>query len=363
MPNSFKISKEETTFIKGVGIFFIILHNYFHWVPPFIGENEFKFKKAYFLNLLSELEIDYWGIINHLSSYFGHYFVQVFIFLSGYGLAVKFSEENISYKNFFLNRVKKIYPILIICVFVAIFYNHYVRGYNLSPKTLLSVIARFSIIVNWIPERAKMISGPYWFFSMIFQLYLLFPLLVNLKNKATAYLSLTVLCYALICLFEPYFVSLDSSLYYNFVGNLPVFLLGIFMREVKNSILFSKMLFFASIVLFIVGQYNLYFWYISQVTFTIFCIPILLQVYRRFKKTKFIACFNFLGIISFYLFVLNGFLRAPWVIFSIDSKNKFMPYLYFLIYLGIIILISLFLKKIDFLIQKRIKPSQTNLAR
>src|SRR5260221_10559693 len=79
------LNKRDTTVLKGLAITAIVLHNFFHLVSP-VHPNEFAFDAARFRLFLD--------IVKHPSlmlqaffSFFGHYGVQIFIFLSAYGLA------------------------------------------------------------------------------------------------------------------------------------------------------------------------------------------------------------------------------------------------------------------------------------
>ena len=79
---TYSISKDDTSLIKGLAIFCIVLHNFFHWMPPSPGENEFVFDERIHNNFFSILTSTPTEIINVLFSYFGHYGVQIFIFIS-----------------------------------------------------------------------------------------------------------------------------------------------------------------------------------------------------------------------------------------------------------------------------------------
>ena len=80
------ISKEQTNLIKGIGILLIIFHNYFHWVSPSPGENEFIFSVASVKKTFSIFSNSPLDSVNVIFSFFGHYGVQLFIFISAYGL-------------------------------------------------------------------------------------------------------------------------------------------------------------------------------------------------------------------------------------------------------------------------------------
>ena len=81
------INKTQTNVLKGVGILLIVLHNFFHTVNPSSGENEFTFDLQYTKNFYHILTDSFIEVLNIMFSFFGHYRVQIFIFISGYGLA------------------------------------------------------------------------------------------------------------------------------------------------------------------------------------------------------------------------------------------------------------------------------------
>jgi hypothetical protein len=73
--------------LKGIAILAIVLHNYFHMLWGAVGENEFDFEPGRLRSFISAVgEPD--RLIQAFFSYFGHYGVLLFIFLSAYGLAI-----------------------------------------------------------------------------------------------------------------------------------------------------------------------------------------------------------------------------------------------------------------------------------
>ena len=84
------LTRNECTAMRGIAILAIILHNYCHFISKIVQENEYQF----FVSHNEQL----WQVISHpdellpihLFSFFGHYGVPVFLFLSGYGLVRKY---------------------------------------------------------------------------------------------------------------------------------------------------------------------------------------------------------------------------------------------------------------------------------
>lgn len=79
---------KDTAVFKAIGILLIVFHNYLHWVAPSTGENEMDFAVQRIYNLYYGLCATPLEAVNLLLSYFGHYGVQIFIFISGAGLTM-----------------------------------------------------------------------------------------------------------------------------------------------------------------------------------------------------------------------------------------------------------------------------------
>lgn len=86
------LDRNECQVLRGLAIFSIFMHNFCHLFKWTAHENEFSFLSenvAYFWeNLYSKF------FIVHLFSYLGHLGVPVFVFLTGYGLAIKYSNTH-----------------------------------------------------------------------------------------------------------------------------------------------------------------------------------------------------------------------------------------------------------------------------
>ena len=88
-----RYSKQDTSILKGFAIICICLHNFFHYLPPSPGENEFYFSLNHINNFFSQISETPAEFVNLIFSYLGHYGVQIFIFISGYGLAVSMGKQ------------------------------------------------------------------------------------------------------------------------------------------------------------------------------------------------------------------------------------------------------------------------------
>jgi peptidoglycan/LPS O-acetylase OafA/YrhL len=103
-------TREGTNFLKGIAIILIALHNYYRWVSPITGENEFDFSsmaltRSYVFLRSSPLEF-----FNVFFNFLGHYGVQAFILISAYGLTLSWERSRPAYHRYLLHRIDKLYP-------------------------------------------------------------------------------------------------------------------------------------------------------------------------------------------------------------------------------------------------------------
>ena len=76
--------------MKGIAILAIMLHNYCHWLKDIIRENEYTWLQWKCDRLWTVIQQPDEFLPMHLLSFFGHYVVPVFLFLSGFGLVMKY---------------------------------------------------------------------------------------------------------------------------------------------------------------------------------------------------------------------------------------------------------------------------------
>lgn len=253
----YTISKDETSLIKGFAILLITLHNYFHWISPSPGENEFDFNPDRIFNLFHDIADFPTECINILFSYFGHFGVQLFIFISGYGLTLSFIKNPRSWGGFLVNRLKKIYPLILTgIVFLFIFdllaYQEFIT--NITWKELAY---KCLFIHTLLPESGLRVIGPWWFFGLIVQLYILFPFLFRLlkKNPTIWFCILCILAYGAVFVSQYFFQDLkDTPFLENAPGHMPEFCLGIWFALKKGATI-PNILFPLALIVFILGNF------------------------------------------------------------------------------------------------------------
>lgn len=342
------LTLDESNLIKGFAILMIIFHNYFHIIPPAPGENQFAFDALHFERFKQLLIADPLSIIRYSFSYFGHYGVQLFIFISGYGLYVSSKNKKITYFRFMKERIRKLYPTLFLILIFLLVAIPIWEG-SINPATIKSLLLKFTFLFNFIPGEALAVTGPFWFFSLIVQLYLLFPFLLKLVRNygSETLLIIGAISLFLTIIFNDFFHSLDVSLYFLFIGQLPVFCLGIYFAS-KPVTRLPNILILAALLIFSLGNSQELFWYFSPVAFTLFMLAFFLHLFPVISNVTWLNSFLlFSGSISLYLFAVHGIARFPFEYISEKYENDFITSFLSIVYLGGVYLLAWMVRRFD----------------
>ncbi|QTA79112.1 Acyltransferase [Desulfonema limicola] len=350
------ISKEYTQLYKGIGILLIVLHNFFHNIPPVIGENEFIFSLSFSLKYYDLLIQSPGEFIRIFFSFWGHYGVQLFVFLSAYGLGRHYAYQKLSFRPFILKRLNKIYLSFLICVCLYIVLG-ILKSIFTTEKVLYwdSILWKVLLISNFLPGQASKPVGAWWFIPFIFQFYLFFPIIFSLFKK---FGSQSLLWIGFSSLFiewrlNPYLINMDINLNYMVFGHLTVFCFGLFLSA--NTLKASNSLLISAFLIFAVGHFSSTIWLISDLSVTILLIVIFYIFFSHLTKTSFLyRLIQFYGIISFPLFMVNGFLRSPFHDMAVKYNNFFSTIIFGLLSLLFSTLFAVFLSKVDETLRKRI---------
>lgn len=176
------LDQRDTTLLKGLAITAIVFHNFFHLVSP-VRENEFAFDPVRFHLFLGTLGHPAL-FIQAFFSFFGHFGVQVFIFLSAYGLAKSHWEDSSLWTEFMWSRVKKLYPMfLLIYVVWLVLVSTQVGFGNAFRSSGLELACMLTGLSNILPGHHMLPVGPWWFIPFIIQFYAIWPLMRRLTIK------------------------------------------------------------------------------------------------------------------------------------------------------------------------------------
>lgn len=333
-----ELTKKDTSVIKGIAILCIVLHNYFHHTFPFTGENEFDFEQCRVFNFIHLLFNQPFDIVNTLFSYLGHYGVQAFIFISGYGLTKSMLAKKQDWLGFTIDRLKKLYPLILTGCVLFVATIAIVNQRNLYGTEWNCLIRKLFFIHTLTPNDGLSFIGPWWFFGLIFQLYLLFPALFKLIKKHGTFAFMAI-SFASLCIvyFETF--GLISNEYItvmqNAPGHLAEFALGIWIA-LNNGVKIPTSIGFFAIAAFILGNFIKAFFPLTFISaaFVIWWISASANV--NGGKCKILS---FIGSLSMIIFVANGFIRDRYTNFF-DLETSRERYLVAVILLISVIIIS-----------------------
>ena len=238
------LSHAECNVMRGLAIIGIFLHNYCQWLGPVVKENEFQFFQANANAFAQAMSGPGHLWIMHIASFFGHYGVPIFLFLSAYGLERKYGDFSPNPSSagkgvagalqFVKRHYIKLFRLMIIGFVCFITVDAITPGrwhYN-----IVQIVAQMGMFNNLLPNPDQNIwPGPYWFFGLMMQLYIVYRLLLYRRHWGwTA--GLMIVCLTLQLLMEPESEMLNRYRY-NFMGGMLPFGLGLLFARYGQRII------------------------------------------------------------------------------------------------------------------------------
>ena len=328
-----EISKQDSNIFKAIGILLIVFHNYFHWIAPNTGENEFSFSIKVVKNFINGLRTTPLESVNLMFDFFGYYGVQIFIFISGVGLAISMLHKKTNYIPFILRRLKIIYAMLIVA-FVFYFFSRIVMESHIFTGWR-ELLWKFLLIHTLKPYQDLSVNGPWWFFGLIFQLYLLFPLLFRIIKKFNLKGFLAICLFSFVCTYiEAYIFHTPQGISWhaNSIAHLPEFAFGIFIAlNFQKKI--HPVVFISALITFILGSFYKIFFPLSFLSVTIILYFIISTLIPLIKKSKWMTKILLnIGILSMAIFITHGVFRWRFIAaFSANWYEKIIGALLFFI--------------------------------
>ena len=228
------LTRNECSAMRGIAILAIMLHNYCHFIGKIVKENEYQFHGINNDRLWYVMSHPDEFLPLHLLSYFGHYGVPVFLFLSGFGLVRKYENSTESHKTlpFIRYHYLKLFRMLIVGFVFFAMVDMVTPGR--FPFHWDNVLAQLLMYINVLPEPEKIIwPGIYWFFGLMMELYIVYRLLLY-RQKNVYVVLLVLVCWLLQAFCDPDGETLNR-LRYNCIGGMLPFGLGILLARVYSE--------------------------------------------------------------------------------------------------------------------------------
>lgn len=233
--------KNDTRICKAIAILMIVLHNYFHSLPGKPGENEFSFHWSRFFEVLWQIADAPLDVLRPIASFFGHYGVHVFIFLSGYGLTKKALQilpkvegKVLILKLYMLvcDQILKLWKLMLLgAIFVMFVWWGSLPDPN-WPRRISELLWTLTFTNTLLPNHQYYFVSVWWFLSLIVQCYLVFPLLflsVDFGKRFVGIIFVGTILLGVI-LYSP-MRHADVEVYATVFGQLPIFLLGVWLAQ------------------------------------------------------------------------------------------------------------------------------------
>ncbi|MCM1108742.1 MAG: acyltransferase family protein [Clostridium sp.] len=321
-----ELSRRDTSILKGLAILGIILHNFTHWLPYTVKESEYtySFKWAYYM--WDHIRTLYHTLPLDLFSYFGHYGVVVFVFLSGYGLVRKYEKNTgntVPVKEFVCYNAIKLWRLMLPAWLLFMVVDTLLEG--AFRFTFTDILLQLLYLVNFAPAPSThILPGPYWYFGLTLQLYLFYRLLLYRRSSVwlwvAALLSLAVQLW-LLSLGTRSSVAWLQYVRYNFLGSLIPFVLGVSVARRAwawpESRWINLLLILVLCALIMWGCYHKYTWTLVPVLWIAFQIALLRAVPQGWWQPL-----AWVGGISASVFVIHPSLRPLWLLLA----NAGLPY-------------------------------------
>ncbi|MBR4920322.1 MAG: acyltransferase [Prevotella sp.] len=318
MRNDF-LTRDECTAMRGIAILAIMLHNYCHFIGRIVKENEYQFFTSH--------NEGFWQVITnpdnllpvHLLSYFGHYGVPVFLFLSGFGLVKKYEQsDKVGTLPFVRYNYLKLLRMLIVGFTIFVIVDALTPGrfqfhwYN--------VIAQLLMYINVLPTPDKIIwPGIYWFFGLMMELYIVYRLLLYRRNTMYV-IALVIVCWLMQIFCDPEGEILNR-LRYNFIGGMLPFGLGILFARIptlgtNNSHVgnktFPRWEYIVTLLVSTVLIVAMSFWYQSWFFVPVFVIIGTIALVKVMPKWM-LSVIIWVGTISAAMFVTHPIVRKIFI--------------------------------------------------
>ena len=307
------LTRTECSAMRGLAIIGIFLHNYCHWLGFAVKENEYTFTMSKASGLMQALAQPDLNLPVHLVSFFGHYGVPVFLFLSAYGLVMKYekrgalSPKQTNVLPFLKHHYVKLFKMMIVGFVAFTMVDAITPGSH--KYHVMDILGQMFMFNNMMPDPDHVIwPGPYWFFGLMMQLYIVYRLLLWRKGDIYALLLIAV-CWAMQAFCDPEGDTLNR-VRYNFMGGVLPFCAGLLYarhgKQLTHGVRMTLMVISVVAVFFFSFNFQTWLWA------PLFVCTASIGIVKLLPKTvnEWIA---WVGTISAALFVLHPLTRKIFI--------------------------------------------------
>lgn len=340
----YSMSVNEVFVLKGIAILMIMFHNFAHKLPGMVQENQHFFLTERCNGIADVVANGGPHLFVNLISHYGHYGVAVFVFLCGYGLALKYTKTAvpISFGQFALKHAKKLW-LLMLPLLLPHFLFFSIKNGEYFIEHIADLVMMVTFTSGFNPEP-YVFHGPWWFFSLIFQLYVVYYLAVygrGLKPLAVITAASLALQVVTTALGTPGAIPYLSR---TFVGYMLPFAAGVVFA--RKGVLPTTWFGLFCLVIFFACGFNEYTWLLTFALVAVALLP-LERLLRR--SGKIYSALLFVGVNSAYVFVIHPIVRSSTM--DISDVNI---YLALVVYGAVSITVAYYYKRLLLWVKQKV---------
>ena len=345
--NAVELTRADASVIKALAILMIVAHNYFHQVKPFPGENEMAFHAETFWKMIFQIAEHPFDAFHPIASFFGHYGVHIFLFMSGYGLTKKAlgyvqKHGGISWTDLWkvsLNQIAKIVSLTLVGVSILCLYKYIAWGTLPDAEFFTKYLVFLTFTENLRPGDFGYFVSVWWFMALIVQFYLLFPIIFKgLSRHAYLTLSIGVVCQLLaVSIYEP-LLEQHVLVYATPLGQMLLFMLGGYLAMGRRL---SRWIVLPLVVVLPLTFIDPNFFHLSFVAVTVFLMLAYALLRERLIASKTLL---WIGGMSMFIYIVHGDLRWQVIPVVNEAQNIWLSYIMFFGYVAEVFIFAILAK-------------------
>ena len=325
------LTRAECNALRGIAILGIFLHNFCHWLNPVVKENEYQYFQHnvdWFAQCAARVNELFPA---HVISFFGHYGVPVFLFLSAYGLEMKYGNgqgkapdgRRVVVSSFVRYHYLKLFKMMIVGFICFTVVDAMTAGswhYNVAQ-----IVGQLLMINNFYDQPDRNIwPGPFWFFGLMLQLYVVYRLLLYRRHWGWT-VGLMAVCTEAQLFMDSEGENLNYWRY-NFMGGMLPFGLGLLFARYGNKVMLVNLTFGSFLMSWVVCSFfivsasgSFYTWVIVPALVcyaSVYFIKTVSTLPLPWLRARIGYVLGWLGNVSAALFVIHPAIRKVFITVS-----------------------------------------------
>ncbi len=322
------LTRYECNILRGIAILGIFLHNYCHWLNPVVKENEYQFFKHNVDWFTQSATYINWLFPAHVFSFFGHYGVPIFLFLSAFGLEQKYGglprptldEKRVGALPFIRYHYLKLFKMMIVGFICFIIIDAITPG--AWHYTMGQVVGQLLMVNNfYLHPDDNIWPGPFWFFGLMLQLYIVYRLLLYHRHWGWT-VGLMVVCTGAQLFMDPEGETINYWRY-NFMGGMLPFGLGLLFARYGERIMLVRLSFGALFMSWVACSFfivsasgSFYMWIFVPLLIcyaSVYLVKTIMRLPLVWLRRGVVYVLSWMGNISAALFVIHPAIRKVFI--------------------------------------------------